>query len=59
MKTAGSDAHFLHEIGNAGIITENCDIIDAIRKRDLTVFGRKSFLLNHAFTKYLILMRKI
>lgn len=59
MKTAGSDAHFPHEIGNAGIITENCDIVDAIRKRDLTVFGRKASVLNHALTKSLKLMRKI
>ncbi|PAV12508.1 hypothetical protein ASJ81_20250 [Methanosarcina spelaei] len=59
MKTAGSDAHFPHEIGNAGIITENSDIVDAIRKKDLAMFGRKSFVLNHALTKSLILMRKI
>jgi predicted metal-dependent phosphoesterase TrpH len=50
---AGSDAHHANEIGLAGIITESSDIKDAIRKSDLTIFGKTSpwLLLNHGRAK--------
>jgi len=46
---AGSDAHHANEIGLAGIITDYKDIKDAIRKGDITTFGKTSpwLLLNH------------
>jgi predicted metal-dependent phosphoesterase TrpH len=56
--TAGSDAHFSNELGNAGIITETEDIRDALMKRDIKIFGRKSSLVNHVGTKVLKLWRK-
>lgn len=56
--TAGSDAHFLNEVGNAGIITEKEDIKEAIRKKDIEIFGNRTRLTNHGFTKVLKLWRK-
>jgi predicted metal-dependent phosphoesterase TrpH len=56
--TAGSDAHFLNEIGNGVIITEIEDIREAIMKNDVKVFGKRSSLVNHAGTKVLKLWRK-
>lgn len=46
---AGSDAHHANEIGLAGIITSSKDIKDAIRKGDITTFGKTSpwLLVNH------------
>ena len=58
MITAGSDAHFLNEIGNAGIITETEDIREAILKSDVEIFGKKSLLVNHGLTKALKLWRR-
>lgn len=51
----GSDAHFLNEIGNGGIITENDNIKDAIRKNDIVLFERESplVLVNHVRSKML------
>ncbi len=37
---AGSDAHFLEEIGNAGIITKGDDIFRCIKKGNLKIFGK-------------------
>jgi len=56
--TAGSDAHFLNEIGNAGIITEIEDIREAFLEKDINIFGKSSSYLNHGFTKALKLWRK-
>lgn len=56
--TAGSDAHFSNEIGNAGIITEAEDIREAIMKNDIKIFGERSSLVNHVGTKVLKLWRK-
>lgn len=56
--TAGSDAHFLNEIGNAGIITEKDDIRDAIQKNDIKIFGKRTLLTNHGLTKALKLWQK-
>lgn len=57
--TAGSDAHFSNEIGNAGIITDDEDIREAILSRKIEIFGKRSGIYNHAFTKGLKLCRKI
>lgn len=56
--TAGSDAHFLNEVGNAGIITETEDIREAILKNNVQIFGKRSPLVNHGLTKALKLWRK-
>lgn len=56
--TAGSDAHFRNEIGNAGIITEKDDIRGAIQKKDIEIFGNRTLLTNHGLTKILKLWRK-
>ena len=51
--TSGSDAHFSSEIGNGGIITKNHDIKDAIIKKDIIIFGKKSSVVYHLKTKFL------
>ncbi|WP_011306419.1 PHP domain-containing protein [Methanosarcina barkeri] len=56
---AGSDAHFANEIGNAGIVTQSEDLQDAIIKNNIEIFGSRSMLINHAFTKGLKRWRKI
>ena len=56
--TAGSDAHFLNEVGNAGIITKTEDVREEILKSDVEIFGKKSPLINHGLTKALKLWRK-
>jgi predicted metal-dependent phosphoesterase TrpH len=56
--TAGSDAHFLNEIGNAGIITEKEDLRKALRKGDFEIFGNTSSIINHAKTKIIKLKTK-
>ena len=56
--TAGSDAHFANEIGNAGIITEAEDIGETLMKNDVRIFGKRSSLMNHVGTKVLKLWRK-
>lgn len=55
---AGSDAHFLSEIGNAGIITESEDVREAILRNSVDIFGRRSLLINHAWTKALEIWRR-
>ena len=54
----GSDAHFLNEIGNGGIITETEDIRDAIKENKVKTFGKRSSLVNHVGTKVLKLWRE-
>ena len=54
----GSDAHYANEIGLGGIITYSGDIRDAIMKSDLSLFGKRSPLLNHVRTKLRKLWRK-
>ncbi len=49
--TAGSDAHFANEIGNAGIITDSEDLREAILKNEIRIFGKQSSILNHVGTK--------
>jgi len=56
---AGSDAHFANEIGNAGIVTESEDLQEAMIKNNIEIFGSRSMLINHAFTKGLKKWRKI
>ena len=56
--TAGSDAHFAREIGNAGIITEPEDIRESLIKNDIKIFGKRSSLVNHVGTKVLKTWRK-
>jgi predicted metal-dependent phosphoesterase TrpH len=56
---AGSDAHFENEIGNAGLITESEDLREAIIRKDIEIFGKRSMLVNHMFTKGLKKWRKI
>ncbi len=58
--TAGSDAHFTNEIGNAGIITttEREDVREALIKNEVQIFGKRSSLVNHVGTKVLKLWRK-
>lgn len=55
---AGSDAHFLNEIGNAGITTDTENIKKAIVKSDIKIFGKRSSLVYHLGTKALKLWRK-
>ena len=57
--TSGSDAHFINEIGNGGIITEIEDIREALIKKEVKIFGKRSPLVNHIGTKVLKLWRKI
>jgi predicted metal-dependent phosphoesterase TrpH len=57
--TAGSDAHFLNEVGNSGVITKQGDIREAIMKKDVIIFGRRSLVINHVGTKILKLERSI
>ena len=53
-KTAGSDAHFRFEIGNSYTIFENVsdenDIIEAIKKKENKIEGKLSIPLVHVFT---------
>jgi len=56
--TAGSDAHFANEIGNAGITTETEDIREALIKNEIQIFGKRSSLVNHVGTKVLKTWRK-
>ena len=58
MITAGSDAHFLNEIANAGIITQIEDIREAFVKKEIEIFGKRSSFINHGLTKGLKLWRK-
>ena len=57
--TAGSDAHFVNEIGMAGILTSGEDIRESILSGDFETFGIRSGFYNHVFTKGLKAWRKI
>jgi predicted metal-dependent phosphoesterase TrpH len=57
--TAGSDAHFLNEVGNSGVIIQQQNIRDAIIKGELTVFGQRSMVMNHVGTKILKFGRNV
>lgn len=60
--TAGSDAHFANEIGLAGVIANSNDeeeIRRDILRREVRIFGKKSFILNHGSTKVIKLWRKL
>lgn len=45
--TAGSDAHFEGEIGNAGVLTNSDDLKSAIIKGQVSIFGKRSFLQSY------------
>ena len=54
----GSDAHYANEIGLGGVIIHSNDIRSAIMQSNLTLFGKRSSVLNHARTKIRKLWRK-
>jgi predicted metal-dependent phosphoesterase TrpH len=56
--TAGSDAHFRNEIGNAGVITHDENLMSAIRQNSLELYGRKTRFMNPFMTKWLKLWRE-
>jgi predicted metal-dependent phosphoesterase TrpH len=59
-QTGGSDAHFLQEIGRAGVMTECESIRDAIERRDCRVFANVTTVMTyvyHSCTKGLKLRR--
>jgi len=47
-KTAGSDAHSIREVGNAGIICNN-DPIEAILKNKVKIFGKRTSLVDISY----------
>ncbi len=60
--TAGSDAHFYWEIGNAYVVADVGDseeLRKAILRRKIQVFGRKGSVFNHGITKVVKAWRKI
>lgn len=68
--SAGSDAHFANELGKAGIDIgkgssmeegniENINLRDIILKNQYMIFGQKSSVINHGFTKALKIWRKV
>ncbi len=54
----GSDAHYANEIGKAGIITDSDNIRKAIMENNLTLFGKRSSIINHVRTKIRKLWQK-
>jgi predicted metal-dependent phosphoesterase TrpH len=54
---AGSDAHFENEIGNAGVKSDSDNIKDAILSGDVTVFGKRSNIINPITTKLIKMWR--
>lgn len=50
---AGSDAHFLREIGSGGVVTESEDIYEAVAKGDFKVFGKRSHPINLGLSEIL------
>ena len=50
--TAGSDAHFANEIGNAGIITEAEDIRETLMKNDIRAWLIILFAVARLFPPY-------
>ena len=57
--TGGSDAHFQNEIGNGGIVTEAEDIRETIINNNAKLFGKRSSLVNHIWTKVLKWRRNV
>ncbi|GAB6056034.1 PHP domain-containing protein [Methanobacterium movens] len=57
-KIAGSDAHFINEIGNAGIETNSDNIRKVLKKGCFDIYGFRSIIINHGLTKVLKLWRK-
>jgi predicted metal-dependent phosphoesterase TrpH len=55
---AGSDCHFLNELGKAGIITGPDDILEAVLKGDFEIFGEKSWPVNLGLTWLLKIWRR-
>ena len=53
----GSDAHFAHEVGRAGITTED-DLHDAFERGSFTVFGERSSPMYLGLTKVLKIWKK-
>jgi len=52
--SAGSDAHFSNEIGNAGVfIDQNIESSEELLENNLAYFGRKSHFINLGLTKML------
>jgi hypothetical protein len=54
---AGSDAHFENEIGNAGVETDSDNIKEAVLNGNVTVFGKRSNIINPVTTKLLKIWR--
>ncbi len=54
---AGSDAHFENEIGNAGVKIDSNNIREAVLSGDVTVFGKRSNIINPITTKLLKIWR--
>ncbi|KAF5088894.1 PHP domain-containing protein [Methanobacterium aggregans] len=50
---AGSDAHFLREIGTGGVATESSDVYEAVLKGDFKVFGKRSPPINLGLSEIL------
>jgi hypothetical protein len=57
--TAGSDAHFENEVGNAGITVPENDLRDCIYHHRVEIFGKKTLIINPILTKGLKIWRKI
>lgn len=57
--TAGSDAHYSNEIGNAGIIIPDEEIRESILRNHTKIFGRRTHMINPLYTKGLKFWRKI
>jgi predicted metal-dependent phosphoesterase TrpH len=58
---AGSDAHFEYEVGKAGIelsSEDDGDLKKAILEGKVGIFGDKSPIVNHVFSRILELLRK-
>ena len=60
--TAGSDAHTANEIGNAFVSADVDDIWDlreAVLRQEVSIYGKKSLIFNHLFSKILKRWRKL
>jgi predicted metal-dependent phosphoesterase TrpH len=59
---AGSDAHFYFEIGNSGVIVNDCvsdleDLKKAILKKNTKVYGKLTPVPSQIFSKFALKMR--
>jgi len=57
--TAGSDAHFENEIGNAGICIPDNNVQECIYHKQVEIFGKKTLYINPVVTKGIKIWRKI